>query len=134
MILRDALFRGTTRFLDFQRSLGVAPNILASRLDSLVAEGIFEARECGPDGKRREYVLTTKGLDFKPVVVALTRWGDRWAAPNGPPVEFRHDGCGGKIEQYLQCRRCDRVVKPVEVLARATGSIKGRSDQKAKGR
>jgi DNA-binding HxlR family transcriptional regulator len=120
LILRDALFSGKTRFSDFQRSLGVAPNILATRLDGFVAEGILEVRPYGPGNRHREYVLTPKGLDFKPVVVALTMWGDRWAAPNGPPVMFEHSGCGGKIGQRLECARCNHIVKSVDVVARAT--------------
>lgn len=43
LILRDALFRGYTRFGDFERSLGIAPNILAKRLEGFVAAGVSRA-------------------------------------------------------------------------------------------
>jgi len=110
LILRDALFRGYVRFSDFERSLGVAPNILAKRLESLVAAGIMEARPS-------EYVLTPKGLDFKPVVIALTAWGDKWIEP-GPAV-FEHTGCGGIVEQRFHCTVCGPVQKVGRVGARA---------------
>jgi DNA-binding HxlR family transcriptional regulator len=110
LILRDALFRGYVRFSDFQRSLGLAPNILAKRLESLVEAGIMELRSS-------EYVLTQKGLDFKPVVIALTAWGDKWVEP-GPAV-FEHSGCGGVVEQRLECAVCGPVSKVSHVGARA---------------
>src|SRR4051812_33427867 len=83
LILRDAMFRGTTRFSDFQRVLGLAPNILANRLDTFVAADVMRV-------DNREYYLTAKGWDLQPALIALTEWGDRWAAPDGPPVIYRH--------------------------------------------
>lgn len=118
LILRDAFFRGTTRFSDFQRSLGVAPNILTKRLDDFVGAGIMETS--APAGEHREYHLTEKGLDFKPVVLALSAWGDRWAAPDGPPVAFEHATCGGRVVQRLHCKKCGATPKLSQVIARAT--------------
>ena len=117
LILRDALFRGYVRFTDFQRSLGVAPNILAKRLEGLVEAGIMEARPSASNADHREYFLTQKGLDFKPVVIALTAWGDKWIEP-GPAV-FEHSGCGGVVEQKLQCTICGPVARVSHVGARA---------------
>lgn len=116
LIVRNAMFAGTTRFSDFQRSLGVAPNVLTKRLDDLVAEGIFELNE-PPDGGHAEYLLTDKGRDLMGVIVALTRWGDRWAAPDGAPVSFAHEGCGGRAEQRLMCTKCKKPLAPAEVAA-----------------
>ncbi|HWS64876.1 MAG TPA: helix-turn-helix domain-containing protein [Steroidobacteraceae bacterium] len=80
LILRDALFRGMTRFSEFERSLGLAPNVLAKRLEGLVASGLLE--KSTDDGDHVDhYRPTERGLAFKPVIVALTAWGDRWAAP-----------------------------------------------------
>src|SRR5437764_13803820 len=86
LIIRDALFRGITRFTDFQRSLGVAPNILANRLDGFVAAGLMTQHQYGPSTQQREYLPTDKGRDLQPVIIALTAWGDRWSAPQGPPI------------------------------------------------
>ena len=116
LILRDALFRGYVRFSDFERSLEVAPNILQKRLESLVEYGIMEERPAA-NSSHREYVLTPKGHDFKPVVIALTAWGDKWVEP-GPAV-FEHNGCGGVVEQQLHCSTCGPVSKVSRVGARA---------------
>ncbi len=105
LIVRDAMFSGMTRFTEFQRSLGIAPNVLARRLDEFVAAGIFEPRS-GRHGGHTEYLLTRKGRDLRPVVVALTRWGDRWAAPDGRPVTYVHEGCGGLVTLATACTRC----------------------------
>src|SRR5687767_7949972 len=82
LILRDAMFGGYTQFTQFQRSLGVAPNILIKRLDGFVQAGIMTASG-DDDGDRAGYRLTERGLALKPVVVALTAWGDQWLGP-GP--------------------------------------------------
>ena len=79
LILRNAAFAGMTRFTDFQKSLDMAPNVLAARLEHFVETGLMTMSP-GSEGYPT-YHLTKKGLDFKPVIVALTEWGDRWAAP-----------------------------------------------------
>jgi DNA-binding HxlR family transcriptional regulator len=117
MILRNAMFAGATRFNDFQRKLGIAPNILSARLDWFVEAGLMETRQVGGDGDAHEYVLTRKGLELQPVIIALTAWGDRWAAPDGPPIIFEHDGCGGAVEQHLTCEDCGAAPAPGQVTA-----------------
>jgi DNA-binding HxlR family transcriptional regulator len=78
MMLRDA-FQGLTRFDEFQKSLGIAPNILTRRLAHLIDKGLFEKRLYSERPARYEYVLTEKGLDFFPVLMALFSWGQRHA-------------------------------------------------------
>lgn len=75
LILRDAFF-GAKRFGQFQRSLGIAKNILSARLNMLVTEGILERRESSA-GAHTEYVLTECGLDLQPVLLSMTHWGDK---------------------------------------------------------
>ena len=106
----------------FQRSLGVAPNILARRLEDFIAAGIMKVRPLRPEAAHREYVLTAKGRDLKPIVIALTTWGDRWAAPNGPPLLLEHEGCGGRVKQQLYCSACRDNPKLTDVLARPTNA------------
>src|SRR3954470_9309946 len=84
LILRNALFAGSTRYGDFQRSLGVATNVLQDRLDGFVGAGIMERRPSTDQRGQHEYVLTEKGRDFAPALIALTQWGDKWAGPDGP--------------------------------------------------
>jgi DNA-binding HxlR family transcriptional regulator len=118
LIIRDAIFGGITKFSDFQRSLGIAPNTLASRLDGFVAAGLMESRRYSDQYNHHEYVLTDKGLDLQPVIIALTGWGDRWAAPAGPPMVYVHQDCGERVDLQLRCESCRTVLEPAEVEAR----------------
>src|SRR5918998_127305 len=76
LIVRDA-FLGIRRFDDFQRNLGIARNVLQSRLERLVEEGILKREPYQERPPRYEYRLTRKGVDLWPVLVALMGWGDR---------------------------------------------------------
>jgi DNA-binding HxlR family transcriptional regulator len=80
LILRDA-FQGFTRFDEFKNSLGIAPNILSRRLVHLTKSGLFERRLYSEKPPRHEYVLTARGRDFFPVVVAMFAWGNKHLAP-----------------------------------------------------
>ena len=118
LIIRNAMFSGSTRFTDFQKALGVAPNILSSRLSLFVETGIMETHSPDGDDKTRKYVLTRKGLELQPVIIALTEWGDRWAAPQGPPIYYEHEGCGGHVRQHLSCDNCPATPDPTQVGTR----------------
>src|ERR1700709_661908 len=76
LILRDA-FGGLTRFDEFENSLGIAPNMLTRRLISLVQAGMLEKRRYNERPPRYEYVLTDRGRDFRPVLLALLGYGNR---------------------------------------------------------
>jgi DNA-binding HxlR family transcriptional regulator len=94
LVLRDAL-DGTTRFEDFRTSLGIAPDVLADRLATLVEAGVMTREAYREPGlrTRHEYQLTDAGRDLHVVVGALQQWGDAhlpW--PTGPSVERRCDG------------------------------------------
>ena len=108
MIIRHALFRGITRFGDFQRSLGIARNVLTARLDWFVEAGLMTRQPHTAGSAYHEYVLTEKGRDLQPVIIALTHWGDRWVAPG--PVILRHANCGGPVHQQNICRDCGQQV------------------------
>jgi DNA-binding HxlR family transcriptional regulator len=85
LILRDAL-HGFTRFDQFQKSLGIAPNMLTRRLNALVESELLERRRYSEHPPRDEYVLTARGRDFRPVIVALLAWGNKHFAPEGASV------------------------------------------------
>ena len=70
LILRDAVY-GLKRFDEFQKSLEIAPNMLTRRLNGLVQDGLLERQRYSDKPPRYEYVLTNKGRDFRPVLVAL---------------------------------------------------------------
>jgi DNA-binding HxlR family transcriptional regulator len=118
LIIRDALFAGSTRYSDFQRSLGIATNILKARLDRFVEAGIMRRHRYSQQPELYEYLLTEKGRDLAPALIALTEWGDRWAAPDGPPILYSHTVCGSAISPQVVCATCGRVDDPGEVQAR----------------
>jgi DNA-binding HxlR family transcriptional regulator len=115
LIVRDA-FLGVSRFTDFQRSLGIARNVLTQRLEHLVAEDVLEKRDGG-------YFLTAKGRGLAPTLHQLMKWGDRHYAPaEGPPRLTLHRGCGGRVEGEMVCARCGEHVRPGEIeLAEGPG-------------
>jgi DNA-binding HxlR family transcriptional regulator len=76
LIVRDA-FDDVCRFSDFQKSLGIAKNILTDRLRTLVERGILETVPAGEGKARVEYQLTAMGRDLFPVMVALRQFGER---------------------------------------------------------
>ncbi len=117
LLIRNAAFAGMTRFSEFERGLGIAPNVLASRLEGFVAEGLMETRPVDGANGARDYVLTDKGRELGQVVMSLTQWGDRWAAPDGPPILLQHDGCGGSVRVGVSCDHCDQVPSMDNVVA-----------------
>jgi DNA-binding HxlR family transcriptional regulator len=84
MIIRDA-FDGIRRFSQFQRNLGLAKNILSSRLHDLVEAGILQPVPASDGSAYQEYVLTDKGEDLFDIVLGLRQWGEAHAFARGEP-------------------------------------------------
>src|SRR3954452_23315150 len=115
LIIRDAML-GLRRFDELQASLGIARNILQSRLESLVAQDILVKRRYQERPARYEYRLTDKGIDLWPIIVSLLQWGDAHApTAAGPPVMLEHRNCGGALNAHRLCERCGEPVGPREV-------------------
>jgi DNA-binding HxlR family transcriptional regulator len=111
LILRES-FYGVKRFSAMQRNLGIARNILSSRLQLLVRTGILERRRYQEDPERFEYKLTKKGLALYPAVVAIMRWGDEHLSEaEGPPIVLRHS-CGELADPVLVCAHCREELDP----------------------
>ena len=85
LIVRD-VFLGLRRFDEIQANLGIARNVLQTRLERLVEQGVLERSLYQERPPRYEYRLTEKGLDLWPIVVSLMQWGDRHAPPAGGPA------------------------------------------------
>jgi DNA-binding HxlR family transcriptional regulator len=100
LILRDA-FAGMTRFDQFQNSLNIAPNILTRRLTALVEAGMLSRRLYCERPPRFEYVLTERGRDFRPVVIALQTWGNKHFTPEGLSVVLVDISTGAAAEPIL---------------------------------
>jgi DNA-binding HxlR family transcriptional regulator len=117
LIVRDA-FLGVSRFDDFQARLGISRNILAQRLNHLVDSGVLKRVPYQEHPPRSEYRLTEKGRDLWHVLTAMRQWGDRWEAPDGPPLRIKHTKCGHLVKVLPVCSHCGemldaRVVTPV---------------------
>lgn len=95
LIIRDA-FDGVRRFGQFQRSLGIAKNILASRLRDLVAAGILQVEPSPAGGSYQEYALTGKGADLFDLMVSLRQWGQEHAFAPGEPHAVLVDSVTGE--------------------------------------
>ena len=100
LIMRDAL-HGMTRFDEFQNSLGIAPNMLTRRLNSLVETGLLERRRYSERPPRHEYVPTGRGRDFFPVLVTLLTWGNKHFATDGQRVVIANRKTGATVDPIL---------------------------------
>lgn len=96
LIIREA-FYGTRTFTGFQSRLGIARNILASRLATLVENGVLEKTKANPESGRYSYELTQKGRDLLPVLISLIQWANTWIF--------------------------DDTTRPVEIVERKSGRI-----------
>ena len=118
MILRDAFF-GAKRFRQFEQSLGISKNILTTRLNQLVDDGIMEKRP-SPDGAHQEYLLTDRGYDLQPVLLSIMHWGDKHKAnPAGDRLVFVERGTGKPIRPMSAVSNDGRTLSGREIKATA---------------
>jgi DNA-binding HxlR family transcriptional regulator len=118
LILRDA-FLGLTRFDQFQKSLGIAPNMLTRRLNDLVESGLLERRRYSEKPPRDEYILTERGQDFRPVLWAIMAWGNKHFAPEGESVIVVDRQTGARAEPILMDAISGRKMDPSQFVATA---------------
>jgi DNA-binding HxlR family transcriptional regulator len=111
LIVRDA-FQGKKRFSEFQKSLGLAKNILSVRLRHLTATGIMEKRASVNRFGHNEYHLTEKGRRLRLVLIALRQWGEENLFGDGEPMLVAHDRTNRPIAR-LQLMNQDR--RPLEL-------------------
>ena len=114
LIIRDASL-GRRRFGEFQKSLGLAKNILTVRLRALVDQGILKTAPASDGSAYQEYLLTLKGHGVFPVLVALRQWSE----------EF--DDAPEEIATTLVDREKGRPVRKLELRAQ-DGRLLGGGD------
>jgi DNA-binding HxlR family transcriptional regulator len=114
LIVRDALL-GVTRFDEFQRRLGISRSILTQRLTTLVDAGVLSKHPYSEHPPRYAYQLTDKGRDLWPVITTMRQWGDKYAAPDGRPLELVHKNCGEITTAVLTCSACGEPLGPRDV-------------------
>ncbi|WP_298693085.1 helix-turn-helix domain-containing protein [uncultured Sphingomonas sp.] len=113
MILRDA-GAGRTRFDQFRTSLGIAPNILTRRLVALTEAGLLEKRRYSERPPRDDYVITAKGRDFLPILMAIGAWGAKHC--DGGALSHAVDAeTGAPIEAVVVDRASGRALSEIAI-------------------
>jgi DNA-binding HxlR family transcriptional regulator len=122
LIVRDAML-GIRRFSDFQRSLGLARNVLSARLKKMVADGVMTMAPAADGTSYQEYQLTEKGEALLPVLVAMRQWGERFLfAPREPHSELV-DRASRKALEKMRVRNIDGQERGVADLELANASL-----------
>ncbi len=107
------IFQRNGRYDEIQQELKIATNILSDRLKRLVNDGILQRRLYREAPDRYEYVLTPKGRDLYPMILAMNQWGDKWlSGADGVPIIFTHKPCGKDLEPIVACNHCDEELDP----------------------
>jgi DNA-binding HxlR family transcriptional regulator len=125
LIVRDA-FDGMRRFGEFQKNLGVARNILADRLQTLVAEGILEVAPASDGSAYQAYLLTAKGEGLFMVVVGLRQWGEKHLFGKGEAHSRMIESASGKPISKMALRSRDgHLLGPSDTLVRKVAGEAG---------
>ena len=106
LIIRDALL-GRRRFGEFQKSLGLAKNILTTRLRTLVDRGILEMAPASDGSAYQEYVPTPKGRGIFPILVALRQWTEEFDEHPEEIATLLVDCDSGRPVKKLELRASD---------------------------
>jgi DNA-binding HxlR family transcriptional regulator len=118
LILRECFLR-KRRFEQFQSALGVTRHLLAERLKKLVRNGVLRRVPYQETPKRYEYILTQKGLDLHPILMALVHWGDtHMLDERGRPLLHEHKKCGKLFDPVMVCSECREPLFAKEVITR----------------
>ncbi|EPG66889.1 transcriptional regulator [Leptospira wolffii] len=111
LILRD-VFLGKRRFSELEKSLGLAKNVLSSRLQKLVSEGVLEIVPASDGSAYQEYSLTEKGKGIFPILVAIRQWGEKFLFQDDP------------IDQALVEKKSGKKIKTIQVQSQAGKNLR----------
>jgi DNA-binding HxlR family transcriptional regulator len=111
LVVRD-IAMGISRFDALQRNLGISRKVLTERLQTLVDQQVVSRTPYQDNPPRFDYALTEKGNDLAMVLVMLQTFGDKWSfGDEGPPLLWRHLGCGEISEPVACCSTCGELVR-----------------------
>ena len=87
--------------------------------------------------KRHEYILTQKGLDLYPIMMAIVHWGDtHMVDERGRPLLHEHKKCGKMFDPVMVCSECGEPLIPRKSILfrprRAPGPSRPAADKVAK--
>lgn len=114
MIVRE-IYLGVRRFEDLRERTQAARGTLASRLKSLVEQGILYKNPYQKSPVRHEYRLTDKGIDLYPVVLMMWRWEHDWGDHHYLPATLVHQACGCEMLPMYRCSGCKLEIRPQDV-------------------
>jgi len=112
LVVRE-LALGVHRFDEIQRNTGAPRDILANRLRKLEDEGVLERRQYQERPVRHGYHLTASGNELRPILLALSQWGERWT-PQVNTADFVHT-CGEVVEVVHTCKACGGEVTGLDL-------------------
>jgi DNA-binding HxlR family transcriptional regulator len=115
LVIRE-LALGVHRFDEIQRNTGAPRDILANRLRKLEDEGVLERRQYQERPVRHGYHLTESGNELRPILLALSQWGERWT-PQINTADFVHT-CGEIVEVVHTCKACGDEVTGLDLKVR----------------
>ncbi len=116
LVVRDIAL-GISRFDTIQRDLGISRKVLTQRLEALVEHDVVTRVAYQENPPRFDYRLTSKGNDLAMVVLALQQFGDTWSfGSQGPPIQWRHLGCGQISAPVACCDSCGEPVRPGDAI------------------
>ena len=123
LIIRDVMM-GARRFKHFEKSLGIAKNTLTVRLAQLVEAGILEKVPASDGSAFDEYVLTERGRELAPVMIALSQWGDKWVPhEKGPSTEIIDGQTGERLPRVWPRRENGEMMPLSEVRMRQADDV-----------
>jgi DNA-binding HxlR family transcriptional regulator len=127
LIIRDALL-GARRFGEFQRSLGLAKNILTVRLRTLVDQGILKMAPASDGSAYQEYVPTPKGRGVFPILVALRQWSEEFDERPEQIATILVDRKNGRPVRRLELHSQDgRLLTSADTALKPRPAIRRRS-------
>lgn len=131
LILRE-LFMRMHRFEEIQAQTGATPQMIATRLKKLEADGLVKRRVYNKRPRRYEYHLTEKGDAFYPVIFALRAWGETWCKSprEGRAMNYTHLVCGKPAGLGPACESCGKPLRREDLAAEP--SLKYRKEREAR--
>ncbi|KPF96457.1 HxlR family transcriptional regulator [Rhodopseudomonas sp. AAP120] len=126
LIVREAFF-GVRRFNEFQGKLGLAKNILASRLRTLVEHGILRPVPAADGSAYHEYLLTPKGQGIFPILVALRQWSEQFDPRPEEIATVLVDRNNGRPVRTLELHAEDgRLLSPADTTLQPRSTAKSK--------
>ena len=118
LVLRE-LFMGSHRFDEIQAQTGGTPQMIATRLKNMEADGLVTRRPYNERPLRYEYHLTAKGEAFYSVLLALRAWGETWckSPQEGLAVRYTHQACGKPAGLGPLCEHCGEPLRRGQLIS-----------------